>query len=169
MSHPGLIDDKTFDKFLGFIEAGDFNGTAAKKCGFTFRTFQHRMSSRPEWAERFEEACDKREHDVSDELRGIALSRARDTDDPKSWDATKKLLEAWVPEFRPRTTVETTVSGSLEMRTPEVVDAIERFTASVVQAAARVGAASPPLELDPATNGRPRLPVGRVDGETEAV
>ena len=169
MSHPALIDDKTMNKFFGLIEAGDFNGTAAKKCGFTFRTFQHRMNSRPEWAERFEEACAKREEGLTDELRNLALSRARDLEDPKSWDALKKALEAYVPEFRPRTTVETTVSGSLEMRTPEVVEAIERFTASVVQAAARVGKAQADVKLDPPSNGRARLPVGRVDGPAEAV
>lgn len=163
MTHPGLIDDKTMTKFFGLIEAGDFNGTAAKKCGFTFRTFQHRMSSRPEWAERFEEACAKREESLTDELRNLTLGRARDLDDPKSWDALKKLLEAYVPEFRPRTTVETTVSGSLEMRTPEVVEAIERFTASVVQASARIGTRQAPAELDRPANGRAGLPVGRVD------
>lgn len=78
-------------------------------------------------------------------VEGVAWEVAKDKDHP-SWDrANSRILKAYHPQFRDRTEMDVTHSGSVD--NPDVATAIDRFTtlaAAAVRAAARDGQDTPP-------------------------
>lgn len=161
MTHPALITDDEFGVFLEAVSNGDTNGTAARKAGYSLATLQYRIDAKPEWRERFDQARANRAATMADKV-----DRRMDelvADEKPNATIVGMWAKRWNPEYRDKQTVETTVTGRIEMTSPEVVEAVERFTAGVVQAASRLGTRKAPNGVEPGGNGRAGLPVGRLD------